>query len=104
MVFIPNIKILLFKDKLNKKASLLMSLTGLLMNFCPNFCSFLALAIYLSMFMVPNFCSLLALVFFKLYEKFVWRFFEVVSRPSGALKISFVVSSNIGVYSIRILL
>ena len=75
------------------------------MNFCPNFCSFLALVIYLSIYVYGSkFGSLLALVFFKLYEKFVWRFFEVVSRPSGALKVSFVVWSNIGLYSMRILL
>ena len=92
-------------DKLNEKASLSMSLTGFSYEFWSKFMFFSGFG-YLSVYVFGSKFLFFSGIGFRqiVREIYDWRFFEVVARASGALEVSIVVWSNIGLYSIRILL
>ena len=92
-------------DKLNEKASLSMSLTGFSYEFWSKFMFFSGFG-YLSVYVFGSKFLFFSGIGFRqiVREIYDWRFFEVVARASRALEVSIVVWSNIGLYSIRILL
>ena len=92
-------------DKLNEKASLSMSLTGFSYEFWSKFMFFSGFG-YLSVYVFGSKFLFFSGIGFRqiVREIYDWRFFEVAARASGALEVSIVVWSNIGLYYIRILL
>ena len=82
-----------------------MSLTGFAYEFLSKFLFFSGfgyLSVYLCLWLKIWFFA--GVGFLQIVREICLAIFEVVARPSGALKVSFVVWSNIGVYSMRILL
>ena len=92
-------------DKLNEKASLSISLTGFSYVFWSKFMFFSGFG-YLSVYVFGSKFLFFSGIGFRQIVREIYdcRFFEVVATASGALEVLIVVWSNIGLYSLRILL